>query len=1100
MQFFRVCATTKLTILLTFLCVASCGFTQVIFNGASAPVKAELPPGTNTVTVSQTIPSQTNGLLVICVSMNNQQSPTSAISSITDNGSPVGIFPVGTVSTSPAKSRVEIWALKSPPAGLNTIRITIPVSAPTVGVVAASADFAQVNQTTPFEAFGSNTGSGNGSSPTVAVTSAAGEVVIDTVATAPAVTLTAGTGQNQEWQATSGASSTDTEGAGSIKAGSSPTATMTWTHAGAATWAIGAVSIRPSILTAVQLQSFTTYSGMDKNGAKRVILSWKTSGEAHNLGFNVYREQDGNRVRLNPSLIAGSALLMRGALPQHAAKHYAWIDPSEQAMGATYWLEDVDVNGTRALHGPVTAGAATSSYSGETIPKAALTFNQLNQSQPAAAFNEGSHPLENELHEFEPTLSQRQKQFELAAHPAVKIFVEHEGWHRVTQPELLKAGLDPDVDPAFLHLYAEAVEQPIKITGATAGPGGFGPKAALQFYGTGIDTQYSGTRVYWLVAGNEPGQRIHRRQPSSGSNQPPADFPFTVELTPHTTYFAALITPNGNNFFGSLVSSTPLDQKIYIPHLDKSSNELAKLEVTLQGIILGLPHAVTIALNGASLGDATYAGQEKGIFRVSVPLGVLHDGANTVTLTAQEGEFDTSLVQSIRITYPHSYTADSDSLKFTGRAGDELKITGFTSAPSVVLDITDPDQPLELTPQITSDNSNHYALGVQVPWSNTNPSAPARHTLLAVASDRVDSIAGIRPNHPSHWHRSQAGSKIVMVSYGEFAEALNPLVRAHEAEGNSAAVVLIDDLYDEFNFGERSPMAIRDFLRTATKAWRTAPHYLLLNGRASVDPRNYLGYGQLDLVPTKIVPTTSLMTASDDWFSDFNDTGMPTVATGRFPVSTPAEANVVAGKVATYEGQTTNGPWTSQALMVADVNDTENFTQDSQLVQTRLPSTMQVTDVFASTMTSAQVQQAIVTSVNSGQLLVNYTGHGSEDQWSGSNFFDSTTANALTNGSFLPVFLLMDCLNGLFQDVYEPPLAVTLMLAPNGGAVAVLSSSGLNQAPSQTILDELVVQNAFSASYPALGDAILEAKAGITDLGVRKTYNLLGDPAMQIKH
>jgi hypothetical protein len=132
-------------------------------------------------------------------------------------------------------------------------------------------------------------------------------------------------------------------------------------------------------------------------------------------------------------------------------------------------------------------------------------------------------------------------------------------------------------------------------------------------------------------------------------------------------------------------------------------------------------------------------------------------------------------------------------------------------------------------------------------------------------------------------------------------------------------------------------------------------------------------------------------------------------------------------------------------------------------------------------------------------LLVNYAGHGSEDQWSGSNFFDNTTANALTNGSSLPVFLIMDCLNGLFQDVYDQPLAVTLVLAPNGGAVAVLASSGLNQALPQTNLDKLVVQNAFSASSPALGDAILKAKGAIADLGVRQTYNLLGDPAMQIK-
>ena len=67
------------------------------------------------------------------------------------------------------------------------------------------------------------------------------------------------------------------------------------------------------------------------------MLTWKTGGEAHNLGFNVYREQNGNRVRMNASLIAGSALLMSGAQPKHAGRSYAWIDASKDA-----WRERVD--------------------------------------------------------------------------------------------------------------------------------------------------------------------------------------------------------------------------------------------------------------------------------------------------------------------------------------------------------------------------------------------------------------------------------------------------------------------------------------------------------------------------------------------------------------------------------------------------------------------------------------------------------------------------------------------------------------------------------------------------------------------------------------
>ena len=327
-----------------------------------------------------------------------------------------------------------------------------------------------------------------------------------------------------------------------------------------------------------------------------------------------------------------------------------------------------------------------------------------------------------------------------------------------------------------------------------------------------------------------------------------------------------------------------------------------------------------------------------------------------------------------------------------------------------------------------------------------------------------------------------------MVTSDDFSGALGPLKRAHEALGKSSALVLVDDLYDEFTFGQHSPLAIRAFLQTAVNAWHTAPHYLLLNGRASFDPRNYLGFGHLDFVPTQIIATSGLMTASDDWFSDFNDTGMPTIATGRLPVSTSAEAQLVAGKIAAYEGQSTNGPWTSQALMVADTNDTENFTKDSQLAQAQLPASMQVTDVFLTTTAVPDAQQTILNSINSGELLVNYSGHGSEDEWSGENLFNSTEASGLTNGTSLPVFLIMDCLNGFFQDVYEEPLAVSLMLAPDGGAVAVLASSGLNQAPPQTTLDKL--SRTIRHGSIALADRRCDHQGEIGHLRPRRAQNL----------
>jgi hypothetical protein len=109
---------------------------------------------------------------------------------------------------------------------------------------------------------------------------------------------------------------------------------------------------------------------------------WKTGEEAHNLGFNIYREQNGNRMQLNPSLIAGSALLMRGALPKHSGRTYSWIDPQPARAGGTYWLEDVDVNGTRTMHGPVLVDSTPLSIEASLSP--APMISQMNQMQPPA--------------------------------------------------------------------------------------------------------------------------------------------------------------------------------------------------------------------------------------------------------------------------------------------------------------------------------------------------------------------------------------------------------------------------------------------------------------------------------------------------------------------------------------------------------------------------------------------------------------------------------------------------------------------------------------------------------------------------------------------
>jgi uncharacterized repeat protein (TIGR01451 family) len=855
--------------------------------------------------------------------------------------------------------------------------------------------------------------------------------------------------------------------------------------------------------TAVQLTSFRAQT-LSSGG---VLLSWQSSEETRNLGFHLYREDAQGRHQVDPSLIAGSALFMRGGQPQHRAKTYQWVDAQGTSL-SSYWLEDVDLNGTRTLHGPIYVEA--SSASAGPVVQARL-LRQMNSA--ASATLSASVPAGATLSEFSsgrtvapaaqivralitpaamiPQVAPGQNPVSLNGDPAVKISVTSEGWYQVSRNQLVTAGLPPGTDARLLQLYAEGIEQPILILGRQSGP--LGPNDSIEFYGTGIDTPFSGTRVYWLVRGSRAGTRISSvAAPGEGSATNPS-FPFTVLFEQRTTYFAALLNGiNNDNFFGAIVTSEPVDQDITVAHIDPTSPLPVTVTVTLQGVTDQQAHAVSIALNGAPAGEVDYANMANVTQSFTVSNGLLQNGSNTVTLTALDGDNDVNLVQSITIQYAHTYTADSDWLRATASAGDTVRINGFSSAQVEVFDITNPLDITQLVGPVASDATG-FGITLLVPGASGS-----QHILLAFASDQVSAPAGLAFHTPNTLERPQAGADFVVIAYPDFATSVAPLVKLHEAQGQSVDVATVDQLYDAFNYGEKSPFALQEYLQLAATSWRRHPQAVMLVGDASFDPRNYLGFGQTDFVPTRMIETAAFKTASDDWFTDFQGTGFGTIPIGRLPVSTISDADLVVSKIVGYEKGAGAGSWNQQALVVADQNVGDDFTTTANSVSTEFPASLSVTKILADGQDPAVVKPQILAALNSGALIVDYIGHGSEEQWSFEDLFDDTSAAALTNGEHLPVYVLMDCLNGFFQDVYATSLSTTLMVAPNGGAVAVWASSGFTNAPPQATMDQALLGAWKSSPGLPIGAATLNAKLGINDPDVRRTWNLFGDPLMTL--
>lgn len=73
-----------------------------------------------------------------------------------------------------------------------------------------------------------------------------------------------------------------------------------------------------------------------------VRVTWRTASELDTLGYRVYREANGRRVRVNGKLIAAKG---RGS--------YAFLDrKAPRAKSVRYWIQVVDTDGSRSWYGP----------------------------------------------------------------------------------------------------------------------------------------------------------------------------------------------------------------------------------------------------------------------------------------------------------------------------------------------------------------------------------------------------------------------------------------------------------------------------------------------------------------------------------------------------------------------------------------------------------------------------------------------------------------------------------------------------------------------------------------------------------------------------
>lgn len=1001
---------------------------------------------------------------------------------------------------------VELWGFIAP---VNATPATVTVNVSTSSdIVVGAACYNNVNQTTPIASQGST--SGTAATATIATASAARQVIFDVIAVdvAPNISQDLTLTNNICDLSTTGGTGGGTE---TVAVSEQPgvTQNVSYTGTGGNRWAI-AYAVLQAPTGAPTAVKWVDAKVQSVNGHAQV--AWRTGSEIDNLGFRVYKDDGRTLALATPDLIAGSALTVSSKkLPRGRA--YLWNDPDPLVAGIKYWIEDVDLSGKKTRHGPYAVqagpgGAGASSpilkalsrktpkhrgtgdigpVTGAPAVGAAPTAAKTAQSLPPStlAVSAGIMPYLKALPP--PDTAALAMQQALAGRAAIKLSVSGGGLYRVLRTDLLAAGLPANAAPDKLQLFANGREAVLSVHAIRASP--FWD--AIEFYGIGQDTTWTDARAYWLIWGDAKGLRAPvTPQPGSGKSTA-TSFAYAVERHDRTIYVAQVHNGEADNFYGPALSGSPVDQVLATPHPDTSPGRSAIVTVILQGFN-DSPHAVALALNGKPLGVQSFTGRARSVGQYKVPIAYLNDGDSTLRLTGSSDE-DASGVETLRIDYPHTYVADSDQLAFAMVGGTHQTIGGFTSSAIRVFDVTDPWKWQEVTGKVTAV-AGKFQLALLAPGVGLR-------SLMAFAGDRAQAVAAVSANAASSWNALTNRGAMLIFAHGTLVSALEPLRSRRAGQLGSAVVVDVEDAYDEFNFGAKSPYALRDLL-TRARSWATPPRFVLFVGDSTFDPRNYAqedfsGPLDFDLVPTKIVDTSSMETASDDWFTDTNGDGVADLPVGRLPLRTAAEVTTVVNKLIAYETAVADPAWTRRAELVADAPDGKtDFDANSAFTGGALPQGWTQEVLAVGSIGAGAVRDGIFSALNAGCGLITYFGHAGQDFWSDTFFLTAYDTPSMPATAKLPVIAALTCLDGLYNDIFVDCMAKTFIKAP-GACVAFFGCTGFVEPDGQPFLGRAFV--AALAGGATFGDAAIAAKRAVTDQDLKNSWMLFGDPSMKLR-
>ncbi len=398
------------------------------------------------------------------------------------------------------------------------------------------------------------------------------------------------------------------------------------------------------------------------------------------------------------------------------------------------------------------------------------------------------------------------------------------------------------------------------------------------------------------------------------------------------------------------------------------------------------------------------------------------------------------------------------------------------------------------------------------------------------------SLIGNLPNQNLH---ASPQADLVIVTHPDFVAQANAIADFHRNNDNMNVIVATTkQVYNEFSSGKQDVAAIRDFVRMVySRSGSDTTHrlkYLLLLGDGSYDMKNRVAPNS-NFIPTwqtdnSLLPTSSYV--SDDFFGMLDSlegvdlAGNLDIGIGRLPVASVNDANVLVQKIIRYGTKkdllpnsyennliSNYNPWRNEVCIIADDEDGNLHLKQAEKLCVVLDSLNRnvnihkiYLDAFKQVYTPQgdkypDVNDAVNKMISKGALMINYIGHGGENGLAAEGILTMGDIGKYDNFYCLPVFVTATCEFSRYDNPAFVSAGEKILLNPNGGGIALFSTTRVAYAHANEIVNRNLIKTAFTKNLNdkiRFGDIVKQSKNLCAPGVYMQNFTLLGDPALSL--